>query len=314
MLDKVKGYCPRVKLTKSKDVVTGEENDADISDQEDTSFRKRKRSVNKETAVPRLKNDGRGWSFQKFHILLHLPYLITHFAAPMNFDTGRSESNHKVTAKNPAAIVRKRHSTFVKDTSQMLHDQIILKVAQKKFKLNGRTIGNNSSPNKVSTGTRYTLEYSSQGRLEDRWDHVSQVWHTKSKAILELKPAVIRFLSLHVRQSRGEIQTNTSHATEYTHKESGKTMRAHPNYMGDGEWADWIKFDGIGDGDEKDYRLGMLCSVITAYGDEVLGEPELVMRLCSMRDEVDEDFESTILTRWSKAYANGFPDFCIVKS
>jgi hypothetical protein len=138
MLDKVKGYCPRVKLTKSKEVETEEEYDADT----------------------------------------------------------------------PAALVQKRHSTFVKQASNMRHRQTVLDVALKKMRIGDSSF--NAPVNalkRVSEGTRYELTYSNVDGHADRWNHVSQVWRTKSESILELKPAVIRFLCEHVHLSKGLRQS-----------------------------------------------------------------------------------------------------------
>ena len=75
-------------------------------------------------ALPQRK--GNGWALSKVHKLINVPMFITMFGAPMNYNTGFCEHNHKYQAKIPGHHAAKRHSIFTKSIVTSIVDTYLL--------------------------------------------------------------------------------------------------------------------------------------------------------------------------------------------
>ena len=66
---------------------------------------------------------GYGWKLQKLHELIHIPYQMTMFGSPANWDAGPGESALKTWAKKPAKTLQKRGvAVFNDQVSKCLHE------------------------------------------------------------------------------------------------------------------------------------------------------------------------------------------------
>ena len=63
-----------------------------------------------------------GWRLQKFHDMLHIPWDMQMFGCPQNWDASPGEHNLIDFAKRPAQRTQKRHSTFIDQVAQRLHE------------------------------------------------------------------------------------------------------------------------------------------------------------------------------------------------
>lgn len=66
---------------------------------------------------------GEGWQLQKLHELLHLPFFVTKYGSPKNFDCGVFESALKAWGKLPSCTAQKRgHDIFLTQTANRIHE------------------------------------------------------------------------------------------------------------------------------------------------------------------------------------------------
>jgi len=78
-----------------------------------------------------------GWNMPKFHNILHVWEDILMFGIPLEFDTGSTESGHKIT-KTAAKTTQRNQETFDLQTAERLVEHRVVDMAMEE--LNGRPL------------------------------------------------------------------------------------------------------------------------------------------------------------------------------
>ena len=197
-------------------------------------------------ALPQKK--GNGWALSKVHDLLHVPMFITMFGAPMNYNTGFCEHNHKYQAKIPGRHAAKRHSTFTKSIATSIVDTYLLDVFETLVdkhnkKLHGSQVETIDDPQFVQNDQPQndniveSVKYATTCHIAVANNNIVVEWNTCSESIPSLSAGMVRFI---VCEFDLAAQPNKSVILYTQYKRNGTTFHCHPCYRGGEPWYDWM--------------------------------------------------------------------------
>lgn len=228
--------------------------------------------------------EGNGWKISKFHEQLHLPWYITRYGHPMNYDSGRCEHNHKDLCKRPGKTAQMRHNVFDEQVGQRVTQCLVVERGKKVWNLNDdeEPIANNSF-----RATRYIVY-----REEEDGEVVEGYYMSKkeNQGNIEVQDDICAHLldTFLGDEETGEIKC----FTEF--KRNAVLYRSHPNYRSGGLWQDWVYIWFAGPPDDGgNYPCKILCFFEVPNGN---GAIQALVQCCH-RPEARR--ESVLTETWS---------------
>lgn len=264
--------------------------------------------------LPRVK--GAGWKLQKFHDLLHLPWGMSEYGSPMNFDAGNGERALKHFVKNIVTTCQKRGQIPLMEQAakRIKIDMSLNRALQclpedskalRRYRVNhilagrmkdvrmttntdlGKLLLLQSNLYAINPPPLHAVRNKDTG-VEMRSDTPIIKWHNPSdrvKGVREIHPSVVNwFLRDSVIRKYGSRSIECF--TEYINGK-GILIRAHPNYRSEGQWYDWVDVlwgDTI-------YPARVMCFFV----DPVTRKQSALVQSC---DKKAEDMSSVTTSIW----------------
>jgi len=153
--------------------------------------------------IPR--NEKNKWKLQKFHDILHVLRDMHMFGCPQNWDASPGEHNLIEFAKRPARRTQKRHSCFMEQVAQRLHEASCINKARNSIMLLDPFQAMNvvTDPSNVDNNIESELigHYFATIWANDNCTVEYRKWRSKTSARTELHPLVIHWFERGIIES-----------------------------------------------------------------------------------------------------------------
>ena len=220
------------------------------------------------------RHEGNAWKLPKYHEHLHVPWYISLFGHPMNFDSGRCEHNHIDLCKTPGATAQKRNDVFEEQTGMRLAHRYMVDKAKRVWNIEEdqtEKVGEDNSTG--ARATRFDVSKSPGNNDQPVYDHL---FYGTNNGLLRVDQDVVALVGHElIDGAEGVVKC----MTEY--KRSGVTYRSHPKYRSVGPWVDWVFVDfQVDDPDApgeiitETYPCKLLCFAIRDHPVEMEAEEE----------------------------------------
>jgi hypothetical protein len=219
------------------------------------------------------REEGNGWKIQKFHELLHIPYDISNFGSPKNFDTGIMENRLIHVGKINAKTTQKRgNKVFTKQLGDRIYHQQCFEKTKRGLAINDNTSEDDSTIHStissISIDSIFSHHKNQTKFKKNKPDHqviimrngLSYIkWQTNKENDVH---DVIR-LKLESVMKKYDLEKLNVY-TEIMHNRL--LYRAHPNYRGGGYWYDWgmVKY-ALSNEDNARIKENRSNNISTAY-------------------------------------------------
>ena len=183
--------------------------------------------------------NGNAWNIPKLHALLHIVEMVSKHGVMANSNGGPCESHFRLNLKKPAKTTQRRNATFACDTLKSYGRQFAQSQAYRYLPQYIIDIDKNKRLKSVG-GSSYEIGYDAiKKECVSRW--ISK--RMKNRELVYPK-ATLKYISqrffTNLHQDGGVLDSRDTIKCFTEATINGNTIRAHPNYQGEGEFFDWI--------------------------------------------------------------------------